>query len=156
VSTGVEQSFTAPAGTSNFLQLTVDGAVEFPTFSTQRLHVRAHGVATHGTAVPRARFVYLGGTGTLRTLEALEQGGTALLYVENRYTIPVEAVQLPIIGPPVVTLRDAFGAAGVGSLPGLQHEIGVGIGLSMLRVEYTRAVAGRSGHEFGLGISLSK
>lgn len=154
--TGVEQSFKAPPGTSNFLQLTVDGSVEFPTFGTQRLHVRAHGVATHGDAVPMARFVYLGGTGTLRTLDLLEQGGTALLYVENRYMIPIEAVQLPYIGPPVLTLRDAFGAAGIGALPGLQHEIGVGIGVSMLRVEYTRAVAGRSGHEFGVGISLSK
>jgi hypothetical protein len=156
LSTGVEQSFKAPPGTSNFLQLTVDGSVEFPTFATQRLYVRTHGVATHGDAVPMARFAYLGGSGTLRTLELLEQGGTALLYVESRYLIPIEAVQLPVIGPPVLTLRDAFGAAGIGALPGLQHEIGVGIGVSVLRVEYVRAVAGRSGHEFGVGISLSK
>jgi hypothetical protein len=152
---GVEQSYRTPAATSRFLQLTLDGSVEFPTFGLQRLHVHARGVASHGDSVPRARFAYLGGSGTLRTLEPLEQGGTALVYVENRYLIPIPGVQLPVIGAPVVTLRDAFGAAGVGALPALQHEIGIGIGLSVLHLDYTRAVAGRSGSEIGVGISLS-
>src|SRR5205814_3564336 len=112
LSVSVEPSFRVPTPIPFFVQLTIDGAVDFPTFSTQRLHVRAHGVATHGDAVPMARFAYLGGTGTLRTLELLEQGGTALLYVENRYTIPLEMLSIPL-GPaglvPVLTLRDAFG-----------------------------------------------
>jgi hypothetical protein len=155
----VEPGFRVPSATARFVQLTVDGAVDFPTFGTQRLHVRAHGVATRGDTVPMARFAYLGGTGTLRTLELLEQGGSALLYVENRYTIPLEIVPLPLGSTgiiPVITLRDAFGAAGVGSLPGLQHEIGVGIGLSALRLDVTRGVAGRKRTEVGLGISLSR
>jgi hypothetical protein len=155
VRAGVEQSYRTPAATSSFLQLTLDGSIEFPTFGLQRLHVHAHGVATHGDSVPRARFAYLGGSGTLRTLEPLEQGGTALLYVENRYLIPVPGVQLPVIGAPVVTLRDAFGAAGIGALPALQHEIGIGIGLSVLHLDFTHAVTGRSGNEIGVGISLS-
>ena len=154
--TEVEQSFTTPAGTSRFLQLTVDGRFSFPTFGAQELHVHAHGVATQGDAVPMARYAYLGGTGTLRTLELLEQGGSALLYVENRYTIPLEAVKLPIIGSPVLTLRDAFGGAGVGALPPLQHEVGVGIGLSALRLDVTRGVAGRKTTEVGMGISIGR
>jgi hypothetical protein len=150
-----EQSYTAPTGTSNFFQLTLDGTVEFPTIRSHRLAMRAHGVATTGSAVPRARYAYLGGGGTLRTLERLEQGGTALLYVESLYKIPLAMVQLPHVEPPVITLRDAFGGAGVGALPALQHEIGIGIGVSMVRVEYTHSVAGRSGSEFGVGVSFS-
>jgi hypothetical protein len=155
----LEPAFRVPSTAARFVQLTVDGAIDFPTFGAQRLHVRAHGVATQGDSVPMARFASLGGSGTLRTLELLEQGGSALLYVENRYTIPLEMVRIPL-GPagivPVLTLRDAFGAAGVGSLPGLQHEIGVGIGLSALHFDVTRGVAGRKRTEVGLGISLSR
>jgi hypothetical protein len=155
----VEPAFRVPSGTARFVQLTVDGAISFPTFGTQRLNVRAHAVATQGDSVPRARYAYLGGTGTLQTLDILEQGGSALLYVENRYTIPLEMARISL-GPagiiPVLTLRDAFGAAGVGSLPGLQHEIGVGIGLSAIRLDVTRGVAGRKRTELGVGISLSR
>jgi hypothetical protein len=155
----VEPSFKVPTSTSQFIQLTLDGRVDFPTFGTQRLHVHAHGVATHGDTVPRARYAYLGGTGTLRTLELLEQGGSALLYVENRYTIPLAVLHVPLGQKgitPVLTLRDAFGAAGVGSLPGLQHEVGVGIGLTALRLDVSRGVAGRKHTEVGVGISLSR
>jgi hypothetical protein len=152
----IEPSLKVPASTAKFVQLTLHGAIDFPTFGTQRLHVKAHGVATHGDSVPMARFAYLGGSGTLRTLDLLEQGGSALLYVENRYTIPLAAIVLPLGISPVLTLRDAFGAAGVGSLPGLQHEVGVGIGLSAVRLDVTRGVAGRKGTEVGVGISLSR
>jgi hypothetical protein len=156
LSADAEQGFATPARTSNFLQLTLDGRVQFPTFGTQSLHVRAHAVATHGDTVPLARYVYLGGSGSLRTLDLLEEGGTALFFLENRYMIPIQAVQLPVIGNPVVTLRDAFGSAGVGSLPRFQHEIGIGIGVSAVRLEVATAVAGKRGTEVGLGISFRR
>jgi hypothetical protein len=156
VNADVEQGFGAPSGTSPFTQLTVDGSVQLPSFRTHTLRFDVHGVGTIGEGAPMARYAYLGGSGTLKTLELLEQGGTALLYVESRYLIPLERIVLPLVGSPVLMLRDAFGAAGVGSLPDFQHEVGVGIGLGMLRVEYTRAVAGTRGSEFGFGVSLSR
>ena len=162
----LEQGFFSPdlpatqlpaiVGRSAFTQLTLDGSVQLPSFRTHTLRMDAHAVATIGGTVPRARYAYLGGSGTLKTLDLLEQGGTALLYVESRYLIPIDAIQLPFVGAPVITLRDAFGGAGVGSLPGLQHEVGIGVGLSVLRIEYTRAVAGKSGSELGIGVSLSR
>ncbi len=152
----IEQGIRAPTGTSTFTQVTLDGVVDLPTFRTQSLKMRAHAVATGGSTIPASRYAYLGGSGTLATLDLLEQGGTALLYLESRYLIPLETIQLPYIGSPTLTLRDAFGGAGVGSLPSLQHEVGIGVGLSILRLEYTRAVAGKSGSKFGVGISLSR
>jgi hypothetical protein len=156
VNLDVEQGFSAPTSTSTFTQLTLDGEVELPSFRTHVMRFRAHGVTTRGDDPPMARYAYLGGSGTLRTLELLEQGGTSLFYLESRYLIPIERIVLPFAGSPIITLRDAFGSAGVGSLPDFQHEIGIGIGVSVLRIEYTRAVAGRSGDEFGVGISLSR
>jgi hypothetical protein len=144
-----------PSGTSSFTQLTLDGDIRLPSFKTHYMQFHAHAVGTRGDA-PLSRYAYLGGSGTLRTLDLLELGGTALFYLESRYLVPIEQIQLPVVGTPIITLRDAFGSAGVGSLPSFQHEVGVGIGVSVLRVEYTRAVAGKSGDEFGVGISLSR
>lgn len=150
-----EQSFSAPDGTSNFLQFTLHNSVQFPTFGTQSLRVEVHGVAGFGDDTPMSRYVYLGGTGTLATLDLLEEGGTTLLFVEGRYQIPLDAIQLPVIGAPVLSIRDAFGGAGVGRLPDFQHEVGVGIGVSALHLDVNTAVAGRKRTKVSLGISLS-
>jgi len=150
-----EQSFDTPAGTTDFFQFTFHGVVQFPTFGTQSLHVKVHAVTSSGDIVPAARYAYLGGSGTLATLDLLEQGGSELLYVENRYLIPIERFKLPFVGTPVLSIRDAFGSAGVKSLPSFQHEIGGGLGVSVVHFDFSTAVAGRKGTRASLGISLS-
>ncbi|CAN5501833.1 hypothetical protein BH09GEM1_BH09GEM1_17700 [soil metagenome] len=150
----VEKSFTTVSGTRGFTQLTLDGRIGFPTFGTQSLRIRAHAVGTVGDSIARARYAYLGGSGTLPVLELLEQGGTQLLFVESRYMIPLPGIVMPLLGSPVLTLRHIMGSAGVGSLPSLEQEVGVGIGLSALRLDYTKAANGSKGHKIGLGISL--
>jgi hypothetical protein len=149
----VEQSVHTGRGES-FTQLTLHGALAFPTFRDQSLHFRAHAVATRGDSVPLARYAYLGGSGTLALLDPLAVGGTDLLFVESRYVIPMDMVKLPYIGVPVVTLLHLMGGAGVGSLGEFQQEVGVGLGLSLLHFDYTVGAGGRSGHQFGVGISL--
>ncbi len=151
----VEQSLASPTGTSDFTQLTVDGRIEFPTFGTQSLRVKVHGVATRGDSVPAARYAYLGGSGTLATFDLLEQGGAELLFVENRYRIPLNAIQLPFVGSPILSVRDAFGSAGRRGLPSLQHEVGVGLGLSAFNIDVNKSVAGNKRTKFGFGVSLS-
>ena len=151
----VEQSVTTMSGTDNFTQLTLDGRVAFPTFSTQHLDIRVHGVATAGGKVPRARYAYLGASGSLPLLERLEQGGPDLLFVESRYFIPITKVVLPLVGSPTLVLRHLMGAAGV-SLPKLEQEVGFGIGVSLLRMDVTTDAARKRGTKVGFGISLSK
>jgi hypothetical protein len=68
--------------------------------------------------------------------------------------IPLQMIVLPVVPSPILTLRHLIGGAGVGSLGQLQQEVGVGIGLSVLRLDYTIGAGGRSGHELGVGISL--
>ena len=153
---GLEQSFTTVTGTKNFTQLTFDGRVHFPTFNTQMLFFRAHGVATIGDSVTKARYAYLGGSGTLPVVDLLELGGTKLFFLESRYVIPIESVMLPLIGSPVVSLTHLMGSAGVKSLPSLEQEIGIGLGLSALHLDVTTDVSRSRGSKFGIGISLSK
>lgn len=153
---GVEQSFSTMSGTKNFTQLTFDGRLDFPTFKTQHLYFRSRAVATAGDSVPSARYAYLGGSGTLPVLDMLELGGSRLFFFESRYTIPIESVILPLAGAPIVTLRHIMGSAGVTSLPSLEQEIGIGLGLSALRLDMTHDVSNGRGTKFGVGISLTK
>ena len=151
-----EHGFRTPSGTSSFTQVTLSGTIEFPTFGSQRLRVEAHGVATAADSTPRARYAYLGRGGTLPLLELLEQGGDQLLFVESRYQIPVAAIVLPKLGPPTVHLRHLVGAAGIGSLPKLEQEIGVGVGISILRFEGIFDAAGKRDARYGVSVVMGR
>ncbi|MDB4916332.1 MAG: hypothetical protein JWM95_3976 [Gemmatimonadetes bacterium] len=150
----LEGSASTMAGTSQFVQLTFDGRVAFPTFGTQKLRFRGHGVATTGDAVPRARYAYIGGSGTLPVADLMEFGGGQLAYLESLYLIPVDAVILPVVGSPVVTVRHIIGGAGIKSLPKLEQTIGAGLGLSVLHFDVDTDVARSRGTKFSFGISL--
>ncbi|HEV7992766.1 MAG TPA: hypothetical protein VGP25_13130 [Gemmatimonadaceae bacterium] len=149
-----EKSTQTPAGTSSFVQLTLDGSIDFPTFAGQRLRVDAHAVTTSGDSVPTSRYAYLGRASTLPLMELLEQGGDRLLFVESRYKIPISSIIVPKLGSPTVFLRHLMGAAGVGSLPKLEQELGAGVGLSVVRADYTVDAAGKRDAKFSFGFSL--
>lgn len=151
-----EHGFRTPSGTSSFTQVTLNGTVEFPTFGSQRLRIVAHGVMTAADSTPRSRYAYLGRGGTLPLMELLEQGGDRLLFVESRYQIPVAWIVLPKVGPPTLHLRHLMGAAGIGSLPKLEQEIGVGVGISMLRVEGIFDVAGKRDARYGVSVVIGR
>ena len=114
------------------------------------------GVATAADSTPRARYAYLGRGGTLPLLELLEQGGDQLLFVESRYQIPVAAIVLPKVGPPTLHLRHLIGAAGVGSLPKLEQELGVGVGISVLRGEGIFDAAGDRDARYGVSVVIGR
>jgi hypothetical protein len=142
-------------GSSSFGQLTMDAGVGFPTFGSQSVTVFGHGVLSSLGAVPRQRFVYLGGGGTLPTLDMLSLGGDELLYLDFRYNIPIERVEIPFVGPPVVTLREAVGGVDIGRFPTLHQAAGVRLSGGFLYVEYLVDPAARRGHA-GFGISLRR
>jgi hypothetical protein len=149
-----------PTGDS-FTQGTVDAGVKFPTFSTQTFAFKAHAVLTGGSGlIPAQRFAYLGGAATLATVDLLALGGAHLLFVQGDYTIPIDRIQLPFVGSPYLGLRYAAGAAGVQELPTLIQNLGVGLGVSLFRADYTidpaqnRSPFSRKS-AFTLGVSLT-
>ena len=148
---GVEHAFDAPPtfflasppdphsavnSEGDFTQITVGTKASFLTFGEQSFAFRGHGVFTPGDIAPPQRFAYLGGAGTLATVDLLAMGGDRLVFVEGEYSIPVPRVQLPFVGSPIVSLRYAAGAAGVAELPDFIQNIGVGAGVRFLKVEY--------------------
>jgi hypothetical protein len=120
----------------NFTQGTGHATLRFPTFGTQTFTFTGHGVFTGGSTVSQ-RFAYLGGAGTLATVDLLALGGDGLLFLQGDYMIPLERIKLPYVGSPFIALRYAAGTAGSNSLPPLIQNVGVGVGVSFLRVDFT-------------------
>jgi hypothetical protein len=151
-----------PQPGDSFTQTTLDGRVTFPTFGTQTFAFKAHAVITGGSGAPAPaqRYAYLGGAATLATVDLLALGGDHLLYLQGDYTIPIDRIQLPFVGSPFLGLRYAAGSAGVGGLPTMIQNLGVGVGASFFRADYTidpaqnRSPFSRKS-AFSLGLSLS-
>ncbi len=144
----------------SFTQTTLQSRVKFPTFGTQTFEFKGHAVITGSQIAPPQRFAYLGGSGTLATVNLLALGGDRLLYLQGDYTIPIDRVVLPYVGSPYAALRYAAGNAGIGTLPALIQNLGVGAGVSFFRVDYSidparnRSPLSRKS-AFSLGVSLS-
>ena len=138
-----------------FVQATFDGKIFFPTFGLQSLRFEGHAVVTTRGATPRQRWVYLGGSGTISTLDLLSLGGDQLIYLDGRYNIPIEAVQVPFVGSPVITLRDALGGAAFGRAPTIHQAIGVRLSLSLAYTEYMIDPVTRRDH-VGFGFSFTR
>jgi hypothetical protein len=153
LSVEAEVGFGAP-GDREFTQITVDGKVGFPAFRNHHYQLEAHAVVTPGETAPRQRWAYVGGPGTLRTLDLLEQGGDMLVFVEQGYAVPLKRPRLPLVGPPTLTLRHVLGAAGVGGLPALEQELGLRLGIGFFRADFVANVrTGRSEGNFGFAFA---
>ncbi|HEX7979498.1 MAG TPA: hypothetical protein VF461_12910 [Gemmatimonadaceae bacterium] len=156
LSAEAEQSFDTPDLTSAFTQLTLNGAIDFPTFRDQRLSIAGHAVATAGDNVPLARYAYLGRAATLPLLQLLELGGDQLLFLDSEYSIPINRLALPMVGPPTLIVTHYLGTAGVGSLPNLQQEIGLGLSINLFRAAVVFDASDDLPTIFSVGFSLPR
>ncbi len=145
----------------NFTQATIGGTAGFNTFGEQRLSVRGHALITAGGIAPPQRWAYLGGAGTLSTVDLLQIGGDRLVFVQGDYLIPINRIKVKLLGSPYAVVRYAAGNAGVGRFPSLIQNVGVGAGISFLRADYTidpardRSPFSRRS-DFSIGASLSR
>ena len=89
-----------------------------------------------GEAPPPQRFVYLGGAGTLSTVDLLALGGDRLFFVRGDYDYPLVKPVLPYVGAPVLSVMYSAGSAGVDKLPDFIQNIGAGVGLKIIKIEY--------------------
>ena len=133
----LEQSLDEPASASNdhFTQATIDAKAEFPTFRMQSFEFKTHALLSNDVAPPQ-RYGYLGGAGTLATVDLLALGGNKLFFAEAEYHIPLSRPMLPFVGTPVITGKYAVGSAGVDELPDFIQNIGIGLGVKLVKVEY--------------------
>ncbi len=130
----IESPFETPRD-ERFQQIVFEGRIGFPTFRDQRFDLFTHNVITFGDTTPRQRFAYLGGQGTIPTLEKLSRGGDQLVFIESNYTIPVARWEIPLLGSPTFVLRHLIGAADVRRLRAFDQNVGLRAQLSFIRAE---------------------
>lgn len=119
-----------------FMQTTLHGRAAFQTFGSQRLELKSHAVFTSGDTAPPQRYAYIGGSGTIPTLDLLEMGGDQLFFFDAAYVIPVPRFSFPFVGSPELRLRFITGSAGISELPDFVQNVGVRVGFPLLGVEY--------------------
>lgn len=88
--------------------------------------------------MPRQRWSFVGGSGTLQTLEFAQFRGDGVVAVESEYIIPLpERTALPFVGAPVVRLIHGAGMAWIeGEDPGFRQEVGARVDLFVLYFRY--------------------
>ncbi|MGI8510979.1 MAG: hypothetical protein ACR2MQ_16855 [Gemmatimonadaceae bacterium] len=138
-----------------FEQLTLDGHVAVPTFAGHRFELDGHLVTTGGGQAPAQRYAYIGGSGTLATLDLLQLGGDHLFFFDTRYIIPIPRVTLPFVGSPFIAPRFAAGAAAIGGYGQVTQNVGLRLGAGPIQVD---VVVNPRTHQRdqGIGISFSR
>lgn len=141
---------------SKFGQAAIDGTIQFPTFGPQTLRVDAHAVLTTSSGgTPRQRWAYIGGSGSIPTIDLLSRGGDELLYLDGRYAIPLERVTLPFFGHPIVTLREVIGGAAEGEFPTLDQATGLRLAAGYVYLEWLGDPARRRG-QLSVGLTVAR
>lgn len=138
-----------------FGQGTFGGLVRFPAVLNHTFQSELHSVITLGDTPPEQRFAYLGGSGTLPTRLLLSMGGDQLLFVESRYTIPIEQLSIKFLGSPSLMVRHMIGSAGVDRLPGFVNNLGVRVSLSLFKVDWVIDPE-TSDTDFSFGLSFAR
>jgi len=150
-----DRSAPASAGVQTFLQGTFDGTITFPTFGLQSIRFDGHFVASAGDPTPRQRYAYVGGPGSISTLDLLERGGDVLVYLDGRYSIPITKVVLPLVGSPIVILREVLAGADVRRFPNLAQATGVRLAVTYAHIEFLFDPVTHRKH-VGFGVSLPR
>ncbi|HSH46203.1 MAG TPA: hypothetical protein VK966_10120, partial [Longimicrobiales bacterium] len=134
-----EQALDALDGDFTFSRLTATGEWAMRAFANHTLEVEGHGqLPLSGDPLPRQRWSFVGGSGTLQTLEFAQFRGDHVAYVETKYIIPAPRHwALPILGAPDLELIHATGMAWLeGEDSGLHQEIGARLQFFALYFRY--------------------
>jgi hypothetical protein len=149
----LEAAGKSPLG-GNFQQLTIGEGASIATFGDEHIEVGGHLVTTFtNSATPIQRYAYVGGSGSLATVDLLGLGGDHLYFVDVLYVIPISKISLPLLGSPYIAPHFATGAASVGGFGVPVQNIGGRIGVSVFTIDYLVNPRTHQ-HDLGAGISL--
>jgi hypothetical protein len=122
-------------GDYEFAQVVADGRWGMLALWTHRIDLRARVMMPLGSAVaPLQRWSFVGGPGTLATLDYGTRRGDHLVFLRSDYSIPLPRVRLPLVGEPILRASHAVGSAWVtgGGSPRWDQNLGGGVVLSLV------------------------
>lgn len=101
-------------GDFSFGRFAVYGEWAMDAFADHALEVEGYfqGPLPGTESLPRQRWSFIGGSGTLNTFDISEFLGDRVVFVESRYVIPLgDRFRLPVLGSPDLQIVHAFGMA---------------------------------------------
>lgn len=110
----VEIAETVLGGDFRFGSFLAHGAWGMDALANHMLRVewRFQGPLPGTTSLPRQRWSFVGGSGTLPTFGTARFRGDRLVFVETKYIVPLpQRVAVPIVGPPDLMFVHTFGMA---------------------------------------------
>ena len=141
-----------------FDRLSVEGDWAMQALANHTLEIEFFGqLPFSGTPLPRQRWSFVGGSGTLQTLRFAESYGDHVLFVESSYVIPMpRRLGLPVLGAPSLELVHAAGTAwaeGDGGTRDVHQEIGARLQFFALYVRYMLDPSGERAADLDIGFS---
>lgn len=139
ISTQADGSFAlewSPGGIGDFEFATVEALGTVATLGPYNHQIEVSGYILYplGTAyVPRQRWSFVGGPGTLNTLETGALRGDHVALIEASYVARWPQINLPVIGPLTTRFEYAAGSAWTGGdIPPLVQNVGAGLQFMVL------------------------
>lgn len=108
-----------------------------------------------GGVMPRQEWNFVGGSGTLQTLEFAQYRGDRIVFTETKYIIPLpERVALPLVGAPELQLIHGAGMAWIdGDDPAFQQEVGARLQFFGVYFRYMLDPADVANNKLDVGLS---
>lgn len=105
--------------------------------------------------LPRQRWSFVGGSGSLQTMAFAQHRGDHVVAVESEYIIPLpERAALPFVGAPVIRLIHAAGMAWTdGEDPAFRQEVGARLDLFALYFRYMLDPADPENSDLDIGLT---
>lgn len=152
-----EQALDALAGAFTFARVTLDADWAVHAFANHTVEMEVHAQAPLvGGTMPRQRWTFVGGSGTLQTLEFAEFQGDRVVFVESAYVVPMSPrLALPLLGAPDFELIHAAGMAWTDEdKRDLRQEIGARLQFFSLYVRYMFEPSDPSNADLDIGLGL--
>ena len=127
----LEFAGNAAGGSVGFGRYLLDGTAAMRALANHTLRVdwRFQGPLPGTRSLPRQRWTFVGGEGTLPTFSISRFRGDRLVFTESRYIIPLpERIGLPLVGTPDFALIHIVGMAWTATDPrDLEQNVGIGL-----------------------------
>lgn len=143
-------------GKFTFDRVSARGDWAMHAFANHTLEIEVFVQQPVGETMPRQRWSFVGGSGTLQTVGMARYHGDRVVFVESKYIVPMpDRLALPLIGAPELMLLHAAGMAWVGDATdrNLEQELGIRLQFFGLYFRYMVDPGEPANSELDIGLS---
>jgi hypothetical protein len=144
--------------TFNRYLLSADWAMAGFANHTLRVQPQFQGPLPGTDSLPRQRWTFVGGSGTLYTFEVAEFRGDRVAFMKTEYSIPLDRIRVRFVGSPDLDLLHLAGMAwSADGRPPFEQNVGVRLRFPLVNVRVmTNPAALRDDIELSAGLNLPR